>query len=280
MASHRQPEIDYSKLNGRNVIITGGASGLGEQTAIKFATNGAYVTIADLQDNLGKQLAQDLSDQGCRVQYIHCNTTDWSSSANAFRQATRFGPSKTLDVAVLFAGVDGDRTSLIDQVLAADEPSLDEDLPEPKLHRAVDINLIGVYLSTYLALQYFRLKPTDGSTQEFTKSLVLISSMMGYIDGTYNTDYGVSKYGVRGLFRSVRSLAHKMHLRVNNIAPGYVLTPLVKRVHEIERPEQVSKKAGKVLPWTPIEYVVDAVGHCAVNEDTTGTCSALDMESI
>ena len=273
MGSTVQPNIDYTLLKGRSAIITGGASGLGEQTTIKFAENGAYVTIADLQDDLGKQLAQRLSNEGHKVSYVHCDTTDWKSSAAAFRHAANFAPSKTLDIAALFAGIDGDRTSLVDQVAKEPIPSLDEDLAEPKLHRAININLIGVYLSSYLALQYFRLKPADGSSQSFKKSLILISSIMGYVDGTYNTDYGASKFGVRGLFRSIRSTAHKLDVRVNNIAPGYVLTPLVKRVHQIERPDQTSIH-GRKLPWTPIEHVVAAASYCAVNDDVAGMASS------
>lgn len=51
---------------------------------------------------------------------------------------------------------------------------------------------------------------------------------------------------------------------------GYVLTPLTKKVHQIESIDQPSKATGFVLPWTPIEYVVDACGLCAVDEGTDG----------
>lgn len=51
---------------------------------------------------------------------------------------------------------------------------------------------------------------------------------------------------------------------------GYVLTPLTKKVHQIESIDQPSKATGFVLPWTPIEYVVDACGLCATDEGTDG----------
>ncbi|KAK3627667.1 hypothetical protein LTR56_019119 [Elasticomyces elasticus] len=270
MTSATQPSIDYSLLKGRTAVVTGGASGLGELTTIRFAENGAYVTVADLQDDLGQALVKRLTEKGYRVSYVHCDTTDWGSSAAAFKHAVEFSPSKTLDIAALFAGTDGLRKSLVDAVLQdTDEPSLDSVPTQPK-HRAMDVNLTGVYNTSYLAMHYFRLPTQDKSTQQYKKSLILVSSMMGYVDGTYNTDYGISKYGVRGLFRSLRSQAYKLNMRVNNIAPGYVLTPLVKRVHGIERPEEVSKAAGRVLPWTPIEHVVAATCHCAVSEDIDG----------
>ncbi|KJX93340.1 hypothetical protein TI39_contig4332g00002 [Zymoseptoria brevis] len=53
------------------------------------------------------------------------------------------------------------------------------------------------------------------------------------------------------LFCSVRGQAHKVSARINNIAPGYILTPLTQRVHQIERPDQPSKATGKILAIVP-----------------------------
>lgn len=164
-------------------------------------------------------------------------------------------------------------TGLVDLVLDQPAPSLDNDpTPARPAHRALDINLIGVYTSTYLALHYFRLPPASGA-QSFKKSLILISSLTGYMDLPYNTGYATSKYAVRGMFRSIRKAVDKVNARVNNIAPGYVLTPLTKKVHQIDDPKQPSKATGHVLPWTPIEFVVDACGLCAVDEGTDGKIS-------
>ncbi|SMQ47043.1 unnamed protein product [Zymoseptoria tritici ST99CH_3D7] len=263
--------IDWDALQDRSVIITGGASGLGEATATKFIQHGAYVTIADMDDALGERLVANLGD---RATYVHCDTTDWTSSAAAFKHAARHAPSKTLDIAVLFAGVGGESKGLIDLALEQPLPSLSaDDDPAQPAHKAIDVNLIGVYISTYLSLHYFRLPAAQPQT--FTKSLVLISSMMGYIDGPYNTGYSASKFGVRGLFCSVRGQAHKVNARINNIAPGYILTPLTQRVHQIERPDQPSKATGLVLPWASIDHVVDGVGRCAVDEKTAGKTLAI-----
>lgn len=262
--------IDWDQLKDRSVIITGGASGLGEATAKKFHQHGAYITIADLQDDLGNKLVKELGD---RTTFVHCNTTEWESLAAAFKHAANFAPSKTIDIAILYAGVDGERRGLVDLVLDQPEPSLDGDpTPAKPTHRAIDINLDAVYVSTYLALHYFRL-PAKNGQQTFKKSLILISSITGYMDLPYNTGYATSKYGVRGMFRSIRASTNKVNARVNNIAPGFVLTPLTKKVHRIENPEEPSKATGHVLPWTPIHLVVEACGKCAVDEGTDGMIS-------
>ena len=259
--------IDYSLLKNRSVIVTGGASGLGEAITIKLASYGAYVTIADVNPDMGNALAESLTFKGQHVSFVECNTTDWESSVNAFKHAINFSPSKTLDVAALFAGTDGEAKGLVDIVDALGPPTLDGDGPGPRPPlKAVDVNLYGVYMSAYIALYYFRL-PSQSS---FQKSLIFVSSMMGYIDLPYNTGYAMSKYGVRALFRSVRPQAHRFNVRVNNIAPAYVLTPLTKKIHKIDDPKKPSERTGFVLPWAPIEYVVDAVGLCAVDEGVDG----------
>lgn len=240
---------------------------MGEATARKFYEHGAYVTLADLQDEQGQKIAKELGE---RATFVHCDTTDWTSSAAAFQHAVNFAPSKTIDIAILFAGVDGERRGLVDLVLDQPEPTLENSTPAAPKYRALEVNLIGEYMSTYLALHYFRL-PSQSSNPAPKKSLVLISSMTGYMDLPYNTGYATSKYGIRGLFRSIRADGKKVNARINNIAPGYVLTPLTKKVHRIESIEEPSKATGYVLPWTPIETVIDAVGQCAVDEGTDGS---------
>lgn len=268
----RMSATDLNLLRDRSVLITGGASGLGEATTRKFHSHGAYVTIADLQEAAGQQLVQELGD---RVTFVRCDTTDWESSAAAFKHAATFAPSKTIDIVIPFAGLDGERRGLVDLVLDQPAPSLDGDpTPARPAHKAIDVNLIGEYITTYLALHYFRLPAANGQ-QNFKKSLILISSMTAYMDLPYNTGYATSKYGVRGMFRSIRSQAGKVNARVNNIAPGYVLTPLTKKVHRIERPEEPSKATGLVLPWTPIEHVVEACGRCAVDEGVDGMSGSM-----
>lgn len=124
------------------MLITGGASGLGAATATKFAHHGAYVTIADMSEEDGQQLANQL---GSKATFIRCNTSDWNSSAAAFKHAAEFAPSKTLDVVVLFAGVGGENKNLVDLVLEEEPiPSLDAPVPTEPAHKALDVNLTGV----------------------------------------------------------------------------------------------------------------------------------------
>lgn len=70
--------------------------------------------------------------------------------------------------------------------------------------------------------------------------------------------------------RAIRSEVHKVNARVNNIAPGFFLTPLTKKNHGIQSPDQPSKLLGAVLPWARLEHVVETAGRCAVDDSVNG----------
>ena len=149
------------------------------------------MTITDVwpAKEVGERIAQELSDQGCHVTYAYCDVTEWESQVNAFKMAITFAPSKTLDVVAMFAGIGSEAHNLVDHV-QAQEISLDKDPAQPSI-RPLDINLIGVYYSSYIALHYFHLKPQEqgqpahpngDSETKTTKSLIFVSSLAGYID--------------------------------------------------------------------------------------------------
>lgn len=263
--------VNLSALKGKSVLITGGASGLGLATARSFAAAGAYVTIADLQD-VGEEIAQELTSQGHHARYAHCDVTSWESQIKAFKAAIIFSPDKTLDVVAMFAGTAVDSGNVVEHV-QAQEASLDRDPPEPGV-KALDVNLTGVLYSTYLAFDYFRLKPQNqahvgGSTESSpSKSLIFVSSLAGYIDYPGHSLYNAGKFGVRGLFRSVRSKAKETGVRCNLLAPWYIKTPMTAAIRDMLEAQGIED--GKGVTFAPIEFLVEAAGRCAVDENLDG----------
>ena len=165
--------VDLTNLKGRSVLFTGAASVIGLETAQLFASNGAYVTVADVQPPL-EDLAKQ--QQHHHVQYVHCDVSEWTSQVTAFKKAIDFSPPKTLDAVATFAAVDL-MENLIDQIKADENVSLTVD-PAPPSLRTVDINLKGTYYSATLALHYFRFQPANpaSSPSPPTKSLIFIST--------------------------------------------------------------------------------------------------------
>ncbi len=264
---------DLSGLKDKSVLITGGASGLGLASTRAFAAAGAYVTIADVQsaENVGQKLIDEFKGHGHHVTYVHCDTTNFASQVNAFKHAIQFAPSKSLDVVMLFAGVTAEHGSIMDHLVDV-KPSLEND-PTPPRIQSLSINLIGVYNSAYLALNYFRLpslssQPTDIPSSSADKSLIFINSLAGYVDFPSHTTYNVSKFGARGLFRSIRSETKQAGVRCNMIAPWLVKTSMTEQL------QHKFPNEGKGVAWARVEDVVECVSRVAVDSNVDGKCSS------
>lgn len=256
--------IDISGLKGRSVLITGGASGLGRDTAKAFAVAGAYVTIADIQS--AGEFVKELSDSGHHVQTVHCDASDWESQVEAFKKAINFSPNGTIDIVALFAGVDN-VGHLVDQVNST-EVSLKED-PAPPSTLSLEVNTKGSFYSTYLALHYFRLKSQADEGTSGAKSIIFVASLAGYIDDTHNSSYTASKFGVRGIFRAVRQRAFTdIGVRCNLIAPWAIVTPMTKPL--LAMMSQMGIEEGKGITFAKAETCVEAVGRCAVDKSLSG----------
>ncbi|KIW18488.1 hypothetical protein PV08_02776 [Exophiala spinifera] len=268
-------QVDPSKLKGASVLITGAASGLGKSTATFFAQSGALVTIADLQDR--SSFAAELTRQGHTAQFVRCDVTDWGSQVAAFQAALRFSPTRTLDVVAAFAGVDGN-INVFEHILET-EASVDGQPPAVPSVAPIDVNLKGAYFTSILALHYFRLKAPDGTVpvSTITKSLTIVASLSGYIDEDHNVTYSASKFGSRGLFRTIRAKAYdQFHVRVNAIAPWAMRTPMTEAM--LEGIAELGIVHGKGITVVEHEVLTQALTTIAVDDTIRGRSFAIVPE--
>ncbi|KAK4175378.1 hypothetical protein QBC36DRAFT_347158 [Triangularia setosa] len=269
--------VSLSTLRGKSVLITGGASGIGLATARAWAAAGAHVTIADIQPlGTGQKLADSLN-----ARYVWCDVTDWDSQVTAFKTAISSSPTQNLDIVATFAGTAAMPGNQVDHVLAAGQPSLDVDPLQPNI-RNIEVNLIGVYYSSWLALYYFRLPPSveeisglEGATKP-DKSLILVASIGAYMDSPKASTYPASKFGVRGLFRSTRARTLDIGVRCNLLAPWFVDTPLIAPIKNAMAAKGVDM--AKVLDFASVEACVDAASYCAVDAGVHGRALAIQPE--
>ena len=127
----------------------------------------------------------------------------------------------------------------------------------------LDVNAKGVYYTSKLAQHYFALPSLSQSTgtPAFRKSLVVISSLAGYLE-LRSADYTASKWAIRGLFRSTRSKMEDLGYRMNLIAPWVMDTPMSKGLAEFCR--------SKGFPVGDANDVAKAVIRCAADDTICG----------
>ena len=192
------PEYPKVTVDGKTAVVIGGTSGIGEGIALGFAEDGADVVATSRTGDAVAETAEKLRARGARTIEATCDVTD-RDSIRAMRDATleEFG---RVDVLVNSAGVAA-RTEFLD-------------LAEENWLNVIDVQLNGVFRSC----QLFG-REMDGG------SIVNISSMSADLARARLMPYCAAKAGVNALTRCAsRELAPDV--RVNAIAPGFVMTPM------------------------------------------------------
>lgn len=189
-------------LSGKTVLITGGARGIGAETARVAIAAGARVVLTDVLDEEGTATAAELGE---RARFVHHDVTsqeDWQRVA---------------DYAVAeFGGLHG----LVNNAgISTGTPLKDETVEH--FRKVVDINLTGVFIG---------MKTVIPLMEEHGGSIVNISSAAGLMGLALTSSYGASKWGVRGLSKVAAVELGTARVRVNSVHPGMVHTPMTAQV--------------------------------------------------
>ena len=190
------------RLNNKVAIITGGSSGIGRQTALRFAREGASVTIADRNRRMGEETLRLVEEAGGDALFVPVDVADPVQVGRMVEQTVeRFG---RVDVLVNAAAI------LIRTPPLAEVEERDWDL-------MMDVNLKGLFFSCKYAIP--AMLDSGGG------SIVNIASMAGLRGYGMSLPYAVTKAGVIHLTTTAAAQYTHLGVRVNVIAPGSVDTP-------------------------------------------------------
>lgn len=207
------------RLDGKVAVITGGASGIGEATVRLFTEEGACVLIADIQDEKGRRLGDELGES---TEYLHADVSrEVDVKAAVGRAIDRFG---RLDCMFNNAGIAGP-TGPIEKVTVE---GFDE---------AVGVLLRGVFLGIKHAAQVMK--------RQGSGSIINTSSVAGIRTGYGNHVYSAAKAAVIQLTRSVAMELGESGVRVNCICPGFIATPLIGRARGLSQ-QEADKMVGEI----------------------------------
>jgi NAD(P)-dependent dehydrogenase (short-subunit alcohol dehydrogenase family) len=215
-------------ISGRNVIITGGSSGIGKQIAENFANDGANVAICSRSREDINTVAEQINSESTNGNAIgiECDIRD-REATQAFVDAT----------AEEFGGVD-----LLINNAGGDFVSPFEEINEGGWRAVVDINLDGTFRCSQIAGEYMR---ANGGGD-----IINISSMFGQVGIPLMAHYGASKAGVIHLTETLASEWAKHDISVNCVAPGFIQTPALDHLvgwdkQDLPPREQVSRRIGR-----------------------------------
>ncbi|KAJ9554993.1 hypothetical protein OSB04_009607 [Centaurea solstitialis] len=236
------------RLQGKVAIVTGGASGIGESTVRLFTKHGAKVVIADIQDERGTSLCQELvSQSGNDAIYVHCDVTIDSDVQNVVDVAvSKYGK---LDIMFNNAGISGDTNNTI----------LGSDIEN--LKRVFDVNVIGMFLGAKHAARV--MIPMKSGVILFSASLASV------VAGDTPHAYAMSKHAVVGLTKNLCVELGKYGIRVNCISPYCVATPLLVDAMGMQKEvveELVCASATLKGPVPTVEDVAEATLYLGSNE--------------
>ena len=202
------------RLTGKTALVTGAASGIGRQVALRFLGEGARVVFADRYEVALATVVAGLGDAAGAARAVVMDISDEASveAAMALLAADGWSPN----VVVANAGV---------QLFGHDAKAGDLDLEVWR--RTIDVNLTGTFLTVKHAVRAM-LERDGGGNGVGGGSIILTGSPTGVRgEGDVFTAYSASKAGIHGLGRTVAAAYARDGIRVNTVIPAYTETPLV-----------------------------------------------------
>jgi len=241
-------------ISGQGALVTGGASGLGVATARRLAAAGAQVTIVDLANSAGAEIAAELGGT-----FVAADVTSVEEVAAAVAQATA-----PLRVVVNCAGI------------APPAKVLDRDGNPADLaafERIIRINLVGTFnVISQAAAVIAQQEPTEGGDRGVIVNTASVAAFDGQIG---QPAYSASKGGVHAMTLPIARELARHGIRVCTIAPGIMETPMLAGL-----PQAAQDSLGEQVPYPsrlgkPDEYAA-LVEHIVANGYLNGETIRLD----
>ena len=190
-------------LEGQVAIVTGGGTGIGRSIALEFAKAGADVVVASRRLSVLEKVAEEVTALGRRSLAVQTDISRKTDVDNLVQRVTdEFG---AIDILVNNAGVGlGGKFTFLEN-------------PEDEWDKVIDINLKGYYLCSQAV--------SRGMVERKKGNIINITSMAAFRGGS---SYNISKAGVVNLTRGLARELASYNIRVNAIAPGYVITDMTE----------------------------------------------------
>ncbi|MCJ1314313.1 hypothetical protein MMC25_007994 [Agyrium rufum] len=232
MSRFAPEEKDLQRLDGKVIVLTGGANGIGAATVFLLYKAGASIVFGDWDATAGEKVVASLKDNEKssstsnghpskqRVHFLRTDVTKYEDNLALFDLALKeYGK---VDHAMSIAGI-------VEQGNWFDANLTTESVKKQPPTTALDVNLLGVLYFARIAIVYLRENRKEGED----RSLLLFSSVAGFKETPGLFVYQAAKHGVLGLMRSLRPyLPEACNIRVNAICPWMTATQLAAGIED------------------------------------------------
>ena len=226
-------------LQNKVALITGAASGIGRECALKLASQGATIVIADLNQAAADKVAEEIKQAGGKAMGVVMDVTDEAAvNAGTDLAAQTFGG---IDILVANAGI-----QIVHPI---------EDFPFADWKKIIAIHLDGSFLTTKAAIKHMYAGGKGGS-------IIYMGSVHSHEASRLKAAYVAAKHGILGLARVVAKEGGPKGVRANVVCPGFVRTPLVDK----QIPEQAA-----ALKITEAEVIKNVMLKDTVDGEFTTT---------
>ena len=245
------------RFDGETVFVTGGGSGIGRETAMRCAEEGADVVVADVDRETVEETADAIGEAGGKASSHELDVRDADALAEAIDTTAEEGG---IDVLVNNAGISHPRSDM-------------EDVDIEVRDRVIDINTKGVWNGCRAAIPHLK--------DQGSGAIVNTASLAGLIGMPGGAAYSLSKGAVVNFTRAIAAELGSHGVRANAVCPGVVETPLVTDDRDPEEWPDLRDRMAEAYPLGRLgrpEDVANAVRFLASEEAAWITGHALVVD--
>lgn len=240
------------RFDGKVVLVTGAAQGIGKSTALKFASEGAKLVLCDVRLESLNEISEELKAANAEFLNYAVNVVDRAQIQDMVTDVvSKWGK---IDVLINNAGITADNQML--------------KMPEEDFDKVIAVNLKGVFNCTQIIAPVM--------VQNGSGVILNATSVVGLYGNFGQTNYAATKWGVIGMTKTWAKELGKKGIRVVAVAPGFIGTPMVAKMPE-KVIEMMKSKSPLNRLGTP-EDIANAYAFLASDDASfiTGTVLSVD----